>query len=386
MPLANGFLTPEQLPIERFFDLAVGICPQCHMVQLIELMSQEEMFNEHYHFYSSTSALMARHFGALAKMVKDRYLGTDPMVVEIGCNDGIMLRHFAGWGIRHLGIEPSANVAEAGKTIGLNVITRFFDENVAREILSQWGKVDAFLGANVMCHIPYLHSVLEGVRLLLKPEGVFIFEDPYLGDIINKTSYDQIYDEHVYYFSLTSLNRLFAQHGLEAVEVERQQVHGGSMRYVVARRGCRKVESSVHSLLEQEKRQGLERLETYQELSERIQLSRNNLKALLDRMRTEGRRVIGYGATSKSTTVTNYCGLNPDLIEFISDTTPIKHGKLSPGAHIPVRPYEAFKARYPDYALLFAWNHAQEIMSKEREFTAQGGKWIVYVPEVRVLP
>ena len=176
MPLANGFLTPAQVPKGTILQLGGRyLSPMPHGAVNRTYVSGSYMFNEHYHFYSSTSARMARHFEAFAKMVKDRYVGTDPMVVEIGCNDGIMLKHFASCGMRHLGIEPSANVAEVGKALGLNVITRFFNEDFARAILSEWGHVDAFLGANVMCHIPDLHSVLEGVQLLLKPEGVLIF-------------------------------------------------------------------------------------------------------------------------------------------------------------------------------------------------------------------
>jgi methylation protein EvaC len=386
MTIANGFLLPEQFPDEYFFELKAGHCARCGMVQLTELVDRERMFHESYAFYSSTSSRMAEHFRRVAEDVRARYLAAkDPFVVEIGSNDGITLQHFAKAGVRHLGIEPSANVADVARAKGVQTLTRFFDEATARDVVAEHGQADAFLGANVMCHIPYLHSVAEGIRLLLKPTGVLIFEDPYLGDIIEKTSYDQIYDEHAFYFSVASVSYLFQQHGLEVVDVAPQAVHGGSMRYTIAHRSARSISAAVAAQLEKERLLGLGDPATYFRLRGSIERSRDQLMSLLRELERQGKRVVGYGATSKSTTVTNYCGITPDLVEFISDTTPIKQGKYSPGAHILVRSYEEFCARYPDYALLFAWNHAEEIMAKEQGFLTAGGRWIAYVPEVRIL-
>lgn len=386
MPIANGFLSPEQFADEYFFQLQVGFCPNCSMVQLLEQPDREKMFHENYAFFSSTSARMAVHFKEFADLVMKEYLHSpDPFVVEIGSNDGIMLQNFANAGIRHLGIEPSANVADVAIQKGIRTVCQFFDENLAREIVAEHGQADAFLGANVMCHIPYLHSVAAGIAILLKPKGILMFEDPYLGDIVEKTSYDQIYDEHAFYFSVASISTLFEQHGMEVVDVQPQNVHGGSMRYVIAHRGAYPASQAVQAQREKEALLGLRRAETFEQLRRNIERSRENLMALLQSLHRQGKRVVGYAATSKSTTVTNYCGITPELVEFISDTTPIKQGKYSPGAHIPVRPYEEFKARYPDYALLFGWNHGEEIMAKEQAFKAAGGKWIVYVPQVRVL-
>jgi methylation protein EvaC len=236
-----------------------------------------------------------------------------------------------------------------------------------------------------MCHIPYLHSVVAGICILLKPDGVVIFEDPYLGDIIEKTAYDQIYDEHAFYFSVSSISYLFAQHGLEVVDIIPQNVHGGSMRYVIAHQGTRPVSEAVKLQQAREEVMCLHRPEPFDGLRRAIESSRHDLVTLLRDLKRRGKRVVGYGATSKSTTVTNYCGIGPDLVEFISDTTPIKQGKYSPGTHIPVRPYQDFIAHYPDCALLFAWNHAEEIIAKEQRFIERGGKFIVYVPSVRVV-
>jgi methylation protein EvaC len=386
MPIANGFLRESEFEKEYFFDLRVAFCEACKMVQLVEQPSREMMFNENYAFFSGTSRNMALHFEEFAHHVmKDYSRGKDPFVVEIGSNDGIMMQHFAGAGIRHLGIEPSANVADVARQKGINTTCAFFDEEEAARIVGQYGQADVFLGANVMCHIPYIHSVIRGIDILLKPDGIVLFEDPYLGDVIENTSYDQIYDEHVFLFSVSSISYLFGMHGMEVIDVEPQDTHGGSMRYVIARRGAHRVSPNVVAHLAKERDMGLLTLEVYEQFQRNCEQSRDALKNLLTGLRAQGKRIVGYAATSKSTTITNYCGIGTDLVEFISDTTPIKQGKYSPGVHIPVRPYAEFEARYPDYALLFAYNHAKEIMEKEGKFIAAGGQWIMYVPEVMIV-
>lgn len=386
MPIANGFLTAEQVADEYFFELAPAFCNKCGMFQLVEQPQPDKMFHDQYAFYSSTSRYMQIHFNAFAKAVMQDILSgrRDPFVVELGSNDGIMLRHFHDRGIRHLGVEPSVNVADVARGSGIRTISAFFNLKLAEDIVAEHGHADAILAANVMCHIPDLRGIAAGVQRLLKADGVLIFEDPYLGDMIAKTSYDQIYDEHVFIFSATSIKRAFATQGLELVDVAPQTTHGGSMRYTLAPKGSRPASPRVQAQLEQERSQGLDKAETYLRFRQNCEVSRASLMQTLGGFRVQGRRVVGYGATSKSTTVTNYCGITPEHIEFISDTTPIKQGKLSPGAHIPVRAYEEFMRRYPDYALLFAWNHAAEIRDKEKAFIAAGGKWIVYVPEVKV--
>ena len=386
MPLGNGFLAPDQFVDEYSFPMQVAFCPVCGMVQLLDQPDRERMFHENYAFFSGTSRFMALHFKAFADHVCQDYLPSDdPFVVEMGSNDGIMLQNFSVAGIRHLGIEPSKNVAQVAIDKGINTITEFFGADLARRIIAENGQADAFLAANVMCHIPYMHSIVEGISILLKPNGVVMFEDPYLGDVIEKTSYDQIYDEHTFLFSVASISYLFEQYGMEIIDVEPQTTHGGSMRYVIAHKGARPVSPNVSLQREKERSLGLHLPETYVRFRMNCENSRDGLMKLLKDLKAQGKRVIGYGATSKSTTITNYCGITPDLVEFISDTTPIKQGKYSPGAHIPVRPYEEFVQNYPDYALLFAWNHAHEIMEKEDAFRAGGGKWIVYVPKVKVL-
>ena len=385
MPLGNGFLTKKYFKKEYFYSLKVAFCKNCKMVQLVNLVDREKMFNKNYAFYSSTSKLMAKHFEEFAKFViKGHLKSKSPFVLEIGSNDGILLKHFAKRKIKHLGVEPSANVADVAKKNGVNTICKFFDEETARDIASKYGKVSVILGANVICHIPYLNSLVAGVKVLLKERGVFIFEEPYLGDIVLKTSYDQIYDEHAFLFCVTSLKYVFEKHGLEIIDVSHQDVHGGSMRYTVAKAGAFKKRASVDVQLKFEKKLGLGRLITFKRFAKSVKKSSGKLKRLLVDTNRRG-RVAGYAATSKSTTILNYAKIDDRLLEYICDTTPIKIGKFSPGMHVPIKSYYEFAKNYPDFAVLFGWNHAKEIMAKEKDFVRRGGKWIVFVPEVKIL-
>jgi SAM-dependent methyltransferase len=385
-PLGNGFLSSDSFAEEHFYSMKIGFDETSMMLQLIEQPAPELMFHDHYAFYSSTSSFMDRHFKEFADQVMHSgYLSNDPFIVELGCNDGIMLKNFSEQDIRHLGIEPSINVAQEANIRGVRTLSEFFTEQLASKIIEEEGKADAFLAANVMCHIPDIVGVVKGIKKLLKPSGVVMFEDPYLGDVIAKTSYDQIYDEHVFLFSALSIRYLFGLHGLELIDVLPQKTHGGSMRYVLANKGAYPVKQSVTELIAKEKSQGLDRPETFKEFGMKVQQSRQELLEILNKLKKEGKRVAGYGATSKSTTILNYCGIGPNLIEYISDTTHIKQGKMTPGMHIPVVPYEIFKSNPPDYAILFAWNHAEEIMAKEQKFMEAGGKWIVHVPHVKIL-
>lgn len=385
--LGNGFLESQDFEQEYFFPMEIGFSEVSMMMQLMEQPLLEKMFHENYAFYSSTSRHMTKHFEDFSsQVIGSEYLkNPDPFVVELGCNDGIMLRNFATQKIRHLGIEPSLNVAREANKQGVRTVSEFFTEELAESIVIENGQADVFLAANVMCHIPDIIGVVKGIKKILKPQGVAIFEDPYLGEIIKKTSYDQIYDEHVFLFSALSIRYLFRSQGLELIDVIPQNTHGGSMRYVTANKGAYPIKPSVEELLELELEQGLNKLDTFLTFRENVEKSKTDLVNLLKKLKANGNRIAGYAATSKSTTILNYCGIGPELIEYICDTTPVKHNKFSPGVHIPIVPYEFFSENPPDYAFLFAWNHIDEIMNKEKNFIESGGKWIMHVPEVRIL-
>ncbi len=386
MPIANAFSAKDELENEYTFPMKVGFCQKCSMVQLVNQPERERMFHENYAFFSSTSNYMKEHFKKFANTVsKLQELNKNSFVVEVGSNDGIMLQNFLNNNIPCLGIEPSKNVAEVSRKKGIEVITEFFDQPLAEKIIATHQKADAILSANVMCHIPYLHSIYKGVKVLLKSDGVFIFEDPYLGEVIEKTSFDQIYDEHVFLFSGLSISYLANIHELELIDVEHQITHGGSMRYTIAHKGAKKVSHNVTNLIKKEKKLGLNRAESYSNFANDVDQIKSDLINLLTTLKDEGKKVVAYGATSKSTTVANYFGITPDLVDCIYDTTPIKQNKFSPGMHIPVLPYEQFHKSNPDYVLLFAWNHAVEIMKKEENFMSNGKSWITYIPKVQVI-
>jgi len=386
MPIANAFATKEQIKNEYTFPMKVGFCGNCNMVQLVEQPDREKMFHENYAFFSSTSNFMKEHFKLFANSVsKLQDLNEYSFVVELGCNDGILLENFVIDNIPCLGVEPSDNVAQVAMEKGIEVITQFFDRPLAEHILQSHQKADAILSANVMCHIPYIHSIFDGVKTLLREDGVFIFEDPYLGEIIEKTSFDQIYDEHVFLFSALSVNYLANMHDLELVNVEPQITHGGSMRYTIAHKGLKTISQNVINLMKKEKKLGLDKKQSYMGFRDDVNKIKNDLINLLTKLKKDGKKVVAYGATSKSTTVTNYFGITPDLVECIYDTTPIKQNKLSPGTHIPVLPYDQFRKSNPDYVLLFAWNHATEIMKKENDYMGHDKHWITYIPCVKVI-
>jgi methylation protein EvaC len=384
MPLANGFLSADQFAGEYFFNLTAAYCPRCTLVQLVHQPDRDRMFNDRYPFFTATSSRMQEHFATLARELMAA-LPDNALIVEIGSNDGTLLRHAVTARHRHLGIEPSESVANAARAIGVNTSCRFFDAQLAREIVAEHGRADAIVAANALSHVADLHSVVEGMAMLLAPNGTCVVEDPYWGDVIAGTAFDQIYDEHASYFSLSSISHLFAQHDLDVVDAIPQDVHGGSMRYVIRHAGAQSPSSRAAQLLSHEHSSGLHQPPSFAAFRERVRLAGRDLLGVLREHRAAGRRVVGYGATSKSTTTINFFGITPDLIEFISDTTPAKQGLFTPGMHIPVRPHAEFAARYPDRALLFPWNHAAEIRARERAFTAAGGRWIVYVPEVREL-
>jgi len=385
MPLANAFIRPDQSARECFYRLSAVRCRECGMVQIGENPDPGDMFHENYAYFTGTSQFMIRHFSEFAQQILGgRNLGRDSFVVEIGSNDGSMLRNYADAGIRHLGVEPSANVAAAARDKGVNTLNDFFSEDLAKVIVAEYGKADAIVAANVIAHIPDFRTVACGVRHLLKDDGVFVFEAPDWANVVRTCSYDLFYDEHIFQFSATTVADAFARHGLALVDVETQWVHGGSLRFTLRHAAGAQPSQRVAEHLRAERALGLHLPETYVRFRQRCEAARDQLSGMLHNLRAKGKRVAGYGATAKSCVVINYCGMTPDMIEYISDSTPVKQGTLSPGAHIPVVAPSVFAGDYPDYTVLFAWNHQEEIFAKEGAYRASGGKWILYRPEVQI--
>ena len=388
MPIANGFLKNNQFDNEFFYKMEVGVCEKCFMFQLLNQPKKEQMFNENYAFYTHTSKNMMDHFSLFSKNVIENYLydKKNPFVVEIGSNDGSTLLNFKKNNINHLGVEPSKNVAEyAQNQFKINTMNSFFDLQAAEQIISKYEKADLIFATNVFCHIPYIHSIISGVKKLLKKDGIFIFEDPYILDVMQKTSFDQIYDEHYFLFSIQSIKNLFQMHDMEIFKVEKQETHGGSMRYYLSKKKEKKIDPSVEKYYEIEMAYGITDISKYIKFKKNCEEFKHLFREFLYQIKNKNKKISGYAATSKSTTILNYCNIDNTFIDCIYDTTPIKIGKFSPGTHIPIFNHAELSNNYPDYLLLFAYNHAKEIFLKEDNFKKHDGKWITYVPEIKLV-
>jgi len=381
-PIANRFLTKDEFDDEFFFDLKVVFDKETKLVSLKEFVAPEMMFNENYTYHSSTSYPMKEHFRKTAEMISITYnpFNNPFNVLEIGSNDGIFIRNFNP--DNTIAVEPCGNFAKMTNDMGYKTYDKFWNTDLSKLIKQNHGKMDLIYAANCICHIHNLDDTFKAVRDLLSNDGVFVFEDPSLLRMMERGSYDQLYDEHAHIFSVTALDRLLERNGLTLIKVDNLLVHGGSNRIYVGLKDRYVVDNSVSNNLMNEKSFGLDRFETYQVFAERVNKSKNDLVSTLKSLKLEGKKIISYGATSKSTTVFNYCGIDNSLIDYITDTTEDKQGKYSPGTHIPVvSPDEGFDESV-DIAYLGAWNFKDVIMNKEIEFTQRGGKFITHVPQV----
>lgn len=378
MPIANAFLTPDQFAQEYFYNMVLGFDPKTKAIGLVNTVPLKKMFHSSYAFYSSTSRGMQTHFAQTArKLLPYAQRG---LVVELGSNDGIMLEAWKNLGIRAIGIEPSKNVADVSKSLGHDVIVEFMNEKIVDEILSL-GKVSLIFAANTFCQFASLSKHLKMVTKLIGKNGVFVFEDPYFLDIFEKTSYDQIYDEHKWYFTVSFINNALLPFGYHVFNCEHLKVHGGELRMYVGHKDTFMVRPSVVKWLAKER--NLDRkVET---LEKKIKKSKIKLLEILNQIKKSGKTICGFGATSKATTIFNYCGIGPELIPFVTDNTPAKIGKYYPGVHIPVVSQKVFEKDKIDYAFLGAWNHFKEINKYQSWYNQAGGRWITHVPTPRIL-
>ena len=379
MPIANNFLDNSDFKNEYFFKMDVAFEEKYSLFKLANFPKPEQMFNENYKFFTSSSKYMQKHFKLFFNKVSKEFLKTGSRVLEIGCNDGTLLSYFNEKNFQCLGFEPSSNVATIAKKKKIKVINDFFGADEKYDLDNYIKKTDLICAANVICHIPNLKALIENVDKFLSDNGVFIFEEPYLGSMFEKISYDQIYDEHVYIFSLISIKKLFEDFGYQLFDIDILTTHGGSIRYYLSRKGVNEISNKVKDLIQIEKQRGLDTLASCHEFKKNCELSKEKTLQSLFEFKKKGLKISGYAATSKSTTILNYCGIGTDLIDCIYDTTPEKVGKFSPGMHIPIVDHKLYKDNYPDISYLFAWNHKEEIEKKEFEFIKKGGKWFSHV-------
>ena len=369
MPIANGFIEKKNFNNEFFFNMEVGFAEDISLFQLKDHPAPEQMFNSKYPFFTGSSEYMKIHFSEYANFIKKNYLKNNSKIIEIGSNDGTFLQNFKDSNLDFVGFEPSSNVAEIANKKSIKTLNNFFNQDSIEQINGFKNKTDVVYAANVICHVPNLPDLIKSVDKLLSKEGVFIFEEPYLGSMFEKTSYDQIYDEHIFMFSGSSVQKIFNLFDMELIDLIKQPTHGGSMRYVIARKGIRTINKNVEKILGEEKFNNLDNFNFCEKFKKNCENSKQKLKKLLDDYKKDGKKIAGYAATSKSTTILNYCGIGTDIIDYICDTTDEKINKYSPGMHIPIVPVEHFRDNMPDIAYLFAWNHKEEIFNKEKEFT-----------------
>ena len=379
MPLANGFLKKEEFNKEFFYEMEVGFSEKLSLFQLNDFPNPEKMFNKEYPFYTGSSSYMITHFKMYADWIKKNYLKSNSKLIELGSNDGTFLKNFSNTDIEYIGFEPSENVANEAIKNNINTKNLFFNKKNVEQLKNFKGNTNVISAANVICHVPNLNDLISAVDILLSSEGVFIFEEPYMGSMFSKVSYDQIYDEHIYMFSVTSIKKIFELYDFELIDAIPQITHGGSMRYVVGRKNQHQINPNVENSLKIEAEKKLNNIESCIKFKKDCELSKKETVSSLEKFKSMGKNIAGYAATSKSTTILNYCNIDINLIDFICDTTKDKIGKYSPGMHIPIVPVSQFKDQLPDVAYLFAWNHKNEIFSKESDFLNKGGKWFSHV-------
>jgi len=386
-PLANALVRPEDTARpEPLFPLAVAYCARCHLVQLTETAPPEALFGEYLYFSSYSDHFLA-HARAMAEALVTRFtLGSRHRVLEIASNDGYLLQFLQARGVPVLGVEPARNVAEVAQARGIPTLARFFGADAVEEITRDFGPADVIIGNNVLAHVPGINAFLEAVAACLAPRGAGVFEFPYVGELLARTAFDTIYHEHVFYYSLSAVAGLAARAGLEVFDVERQPIHGGSLRVFLQHIGARPVEPAVARMHGEEATAGLTSGARYAGFSRNVDTLRHDLVALLSRLQGEGKRLAAYGAPAKGTVLLNACGIGTDLVSFTVDRSPHKQGRLVPGVRLPIRAPEALLEEMPDFTLLLPWNIADEIVEQQSAYLRKGGAFILPVPKPRVIP
>ena len=376
MPIANGFIDKKNFANEFFFEMEVGFNEEISLFQLNDHPKPEEMFNENYPFFSGSSEYMKKHFKNFSDFVKKKYLNTSSKIIEIGSNDGTFLKNFDIKENKFIGFEPSKNVADIALNNKIPTINKFFNKENLIDLKDFLGNTDLICASNVICHIPDLNNLIESIDLLLSKNGTFVFEEPYLGSMFEKVSYDQIYDEHIYIFSASAISKIFDKYGFQLTDVLPQITHGGSMRYVINRKNTTDVSNNVKNIVNYELKNKLDTLQACLNFKKNCELSKKNIVNKINDLKNSNKSICGYAATSKSTTILNYCNIDNKIIDYICDTTKEKIGKFSPGMHVPIVDMDYFYKNKTDSAYLFAWNHKEEIFKKEKNFK---GEWFSHV-------
>lgn len=383
-PLCESFLAANQLNrMEPFYPLKVRVCEHCFLMQLEEYVSPDSIFTEYAYFSSFSDAYIAHARAYVDAIVYRLNLGGHSRVVELASNDGYLLQHFQQHGIPVLGVEPAANVAQAAIAKGVPTQVEFF----TAESAARMDKADLVIGNNVLAQVPDLNDFVEGIRILLKPGGVGTVEFPHLLKLIGENQYDTIYHEHFSYFSLGTAQRIFAAHGLRVFDVDEIWTHGGSLRLYLCHEAAGHARTAVvDAILAREAEAGLDRLHGFSQFAEQVKQAKWNLVDFLIRAKWYGKSIIAYGAPGKGNTLLNFCGIRTDILDYAVDRNPYKHGKFTPGTHIPIFPPDKIRETKPDYVLILPWNLKHEIMDSHGYIRDWGGQFVVPIPDVALFP
>ncbi len=389
--LAGGFLKPEQFATERTFPMRLHFCKNCHAVQVTDKIPADVMFRDYFYFSSSIGTLRD-HFREYASEVTRRFLHpANATVLEFGCNDGVLLRPLADLGIRTvIGVDPASNVVATIDDSRIKVVNDYFTETVARNIIADYGHVDLIMANNVYAHIPDIQGTTRAVAAALHADGVFAFEVHYLGRVIDELQYDMIYHEHLYYYSLLSVMNHLARHDLMVFDIKPIPIHAGSIRFYACKKGSRhsaSVSAAVTALAAEERARGFDRYETFLAFSDTVAAHRDKLIGLLNGLRTQGKRIAGYGASGRANTMIQYCDIGHEHLDYMIDDAPAKIGFYTPKSHFEIRSSSVLgSANPPDYLLVFAWSFFDEIRKRNASYLERGGRMILPLPKVSMFP
>jgi SAM-dependent methyltransferase len=386
LPLANALLTRQQLKFpERRFPLDLVLCRHCSLLQITATIPPENLFRN-YPYFSSYSDTMLRHAAKLVNdLTRDLHLSHSSLVVEVASNDGYLLQYFKQLDVPVLGVEPAKNIAQVAEARGIPTINEFFDEHLAKRICDSGKQADVVIGNNVLAHVAHLHSFVEGIKVLLKPQGVAIFESAYACETVEHGEFDQIYHEHLCYYSATALNHLFAKHGLRVVDAEVMPIHGGSIRVYVNHEPSTQPKARLLQLLDEERVWGVTDMSAYVEFVNGVTKKREALIDLLQNLKVSSKRVVAYGASAKGSIMLNAFEIGMNLIEYVVDRSPHKQGLFMPGVHLPIYAPERLLSDKPDYVLMLAWNFKEEVLAQMQDYRQAGGKFIVPIPDLEIV-